>query len=44
MHVWPTLDDGKAEREPGWQPEPVHDSIRRPAQFSPENRLRGKNR
>ena len=20
MHVWPTLDDGKAEREPGWQP------------------------
>jgi dihydroflavonol-4-reductase len=33
MHIWPSLDHGKAERELGWQPEPVHDSIRRAAQF-----------
>ena len=33
MHIWPTLDHGKAERELGWQPKPVHDSIRRAAQF-----------
>jgi dihydroflavonol-4-reductase len=33
MHIWPRLDHGKAEREPGWQPKPIHDSIRRAAQF-----------
>jgi dihydroflavonol-4-reductase len=33
MHIWPTLDHGKAERELGWQPGPVHDSVRRAAQF-----------
>ncbi len=38
MHIWPTLDHGKAERELGWQPEPIHDSIRRAAQFYRENR------
>jgi dihydroflavonol-4-reductase len=38
MHIWPTLDHRKAERELGWQPEPVHDSIRRAAQFYRANR------
>ena len=40
MHIWPTLDHRNAERELGWQPEPVHDSIRRAAQFFRENRRR----
>jgi dihydroflavonol-4-reductase len=40
MHIWPTLDHGKAERELGWQPEPVHDAVRRAAQFFRENRRR----
>jgi dihydroflavonol-4-reductase len=40
MHIWPTLDHGKAERELGWQPGPVHDSVRRAAQFFRENRRR----
>jgi len=44
MHVWSTLDDGKAERNRAGSLSLVHDSIRRAAQFSPENRLRGKNR
>jgi dihydroflavonol-4-reductase len=44
MHIWPTLDHGKAERELGWQPAPVHDSIRRAAQFFRANRQGGKNR
>jgi dihydroflavonol-4-reductase len=33
MHIWPTLDHGKAERELGWRPEPIYHSIRRAAQF-----------
>jgi dihydroflavonol-4-reductase len=37
MHIWPTLDHGKAERELGWQPGPVHESVRRAAQFFREN-------
>jgi nucleoside-diphosphate-sugar epimerase len=37
MHIWPTLDHGKAERELGWQPTPIHDSIRRATQFYREN-------
>jgi dihydroflavonol-4-reductase len=37
MHIWPTLDHGKAERELGWQPEPVQDAVRRAAQFFREN-------
>jgi hypothetical protein len=35
---------GKAEQELGWQPRPIHDSIRRAAQFYRENRRGGKNR
>jgi dihydroflavonol-4-reductase len=27
------MDHGKAERELGWQPEPIHDAIRRAAAF-----------
>jgi dihydroflavonol-4-reductase len=38
MHIWPTLDHGKAERELGWQPKPIHDSISRAAKFYRENR------
>ncbi|PXX06035.1 NAD-dependent epimerase/dehydratase family protein [Mycolicibacterium moriokaense] len=38
MHIWPTLDHGKAERELGWRPEPIHHSIRRAAQFYRDNR------
>jgi dihydroflavonol-4-reductase len=34
MHSWPRLDHGKAESELGWQPKPIHDSIRRAALFS----------
>jgi dihydroflavonol-4-reductase len=44
MHIWPTLDHGKAARELGWQPNPIHGSIRRGAEFFRENRPRGKNR
>ena len=44
MHLWPTLDHGKAERELGWQPKPIGGSIRRSAHFFRENRRRGKNR
>jgi hypothetical protein len=33
MHVMPRLDHGKAERELGWRPAPVHDSIRQAAEF-----------
>ena len=37
MHIWPALDHGKAERELGWQPKPIHESIRRAAQFYREH-------
>ena len=33
MHIMPPLDHGKAERELGWQPEPVRESVRRAAEF-----------
>jgi dihydroflavonol-4-reductase len=38
MHIWPPLDHGKAERELGWYPSPVHESIHRAASFFRENR------
>jgi dihydroflavonol-4-reductase len=44
MHIWPRLDHGKAERELGWRPTPVHDSIRRAAQSFRANRRGSKNR
>jgi nucleoside-diphosphate-sugar epimerase len=37
--ILPPMDHGKAERELGWQPTPIHDSVRRAAQFFRENRL-----
>ena len=40
MHIWPTLDHGKATRELGWQPNPIHDAVRRAAQFYRDNRKR----
>ena len=43
-HILPPMDHGKAERELGWQPKPIHDSIRRAVQFYRENRRGGKNR
>lgn len=33
MHIWPPLDHSKAERELGWKPNPIHDSVRRAARF-----------
>jgi dihydroflavonol-4-reductase len=38
MHIMPRLDHGKAERELGWRPAPVHQSIRRAAEFYREHR------
>jgi hypothetical protein len=35
---------GKAEQELSWQARPIHDSIRRAAQFYRENLRGGKNR
>jgi dihydroflavonol-4-reductase len=40
MHVMPPMDHGKAERELGWQPEPIHESIRRAADWYREHRRR----
>jgi nucleoside-diphosphate-sugar epimerase len=37
-HIMAPMDHGKAGRELGWQPGPIHDSIRRAAQFYRENR------
>jgi dihydroflavonol-4-reductase len=36
-HILPPMDHSKAERELGWQPAPIHDSIRRATQFFREN-------
>jgi dihydroflavonol-4-reductase len=33
MHIMSPMDHGKAERELGWHPEPIHDSIRRAVAF-----------
>ncbi|MDV3124507.1 NAD-dependent epimerase/dehydratase family protein [Mycobacterium sp. 21AC1] len=33
MHIMSPMDHGKAERELGWHPEPVHDSIRKAVEF-----------
>ncbi|BBX17095.1 NAD-dependent dehydratase [Mycolicibacterium duvalii] len=33
MHIMSPMDHGKAERELGWHPEPIHDSIRRAVEF-----------
>jgi dihydroflavonol-4-reductase len=38
LHVMPPMDHGKAERELGWRPAPVHDAIRRAAVFYTEQR------
>ena len=37
-HAGRGLDHGKAERGLGWRPAPVHDSIRRAAEFYREHR------
>jgi dihydroflavonol-4-reductase len=39
-HIMSPMDHGKAERELGWQPEPIHHSIRRAAQWYREQRNR----
>jgi dihydroflavonol-4-reductase len=41
LHILPPMDHSKAERELGWQPAPIHNSIRRAAQFYRENGIRG---
>ena len=38
LHIMPPMDHGKAERELGWRPSPVHDAIRRAAVFYMEPR------
>ncbi|MGW5384857.1 NAD-dependent epimerase/dehydratase family protein [Nocardia sp. NPDC003963] len=40
MHIMSRLDHGKAERELGWTPEPVLDSVARAARFFVERRAR----
>ena len=40
-HILPPMDHSKAERELGWRPTPIHDSIRRAAEFYRENGIRG---
>jgi dihydroflavonol-4-reductase len=37
MHVMSPMDHGKATRELGWHPQPIHDSIRRAAEFYREH-------
>jgi dihydroflavonol-4-reductase len=38
MHVMSPMDHGKAERELGWRPEPVHDAIRRATHWYRDHR------
>ncbi|MCW2686845.1 MAG: NAD-dependent epimerase/dehydratase [Mycobacterium sp.] len=33
MHIMSPMDHGKAERELGWQPKPIHDSVRKAVHF-----------
>lgn len=33
MHIMSPMDQGKASRELGWQPQPIHDSVRRAVMF-----------
>jgi dihydroflavonol-4-reductase len=40
MHIMSPMDHGKAERELGWQPKPIHDSIRRAVEFYQQKPLR----
>lgn len=36
MHIWTPLDHGKAERELGWRPDPLEESVRRAVAFTRE--------
>jgi len=40
MHVMSPMDHGKAERELGWRPEPIHDSVRRAVDWYRDYRRR----
>ncbi|TPG33070.1 NAD-dependent epimerase/dehydratase family protein [Mycolicibacterium hodleri] len=40
MHIMPPLDHGKAERELGWRPAPIHESIDMAARWFRDNRKR----
>jgi dihydroflavonol-4-reductase len=40
MHVMSPMDHGKAERELGWRPEPVHDSIEKATHWYRDHRNR----
>lgn len=42
MHVMSPMDHGKAERELGWRPEPIHDSIRRAVDWYRDYRRRSR--
>jgi dihydroflavonol-4-reductase len=39
LHILPAMDHSKAERELGWQPSPIHESVRRATQFYREQLL-----
>ncbi len=43
MHIMSPMDHGKAARELGWQPEPIHDSIQRAADWYRDHRSRLRN-
>ncbi|MBJ7339633.1 NAD-dependent epimerase/dehydratase family protein [Mycolicibacterium sp.] len=40
MHIMSAMDHGKAERELGWQPRPIHESIQRAADWYRDHRRR----
>jgi dihydroflavonol-4-reductase len=42
MHVMPRMDHGKAERELGWHPRPVHESIDEAVQWYRDHRKRAR--
>jgi dihydroflavonol-4-reductase len=43
MHIMSPMDHGKAERELGWHPRPIHDSIRDAVDFYRQQRARARN-
>jgi dihydroflavonol-4-reductase len=40
MHIMPSMDHSKAERELGWQPQPIHASIQRAVDWYRDHRDR----
>jgi dihydroflavonol-4-reductase len=42
LHMLPAMDHSKAERELGWRPSPIHESIHRATQFYREHAFSGR--